>query len=289
MVWFLFALVAAIFSAVNRTLIKQAGAKSSDITVTFSLYLFASLPALFLIPFTSFPAVHPSFYLYVLLGAITDISGIIFMSKSLRLAPMGRAVPLLAFTPAILLFTGFLLVGEIPTLLGGLGVLVIVLGSYILHLEFKQKSLLQPFRLLTESPGARYMLATALCFSFTGPLYKQAILHSSPEFALIFGLPLSVFLIMFYQLLNRRSAQSLFPSSDNLKLLMILGLSTFIVAYSTNLAFSTGLVSYVISIKRLSIFFNVLIGFFLFKEKNLGRNLIAAAIMIAGATIILFQ
>jgi drug/metabolite transporter (DMT)-like permease len=289
MIWFLYALSAAIFSAINRTLIKNAGTKSSDITVTFSLYLFASIPTLAMIPLVIIPVIQAEFYLYVLLAAISDIAGIIFMSKSLRLAPMGRAVPLLAFTPAILLVTGFLLVGEVPTLIGGAGVLIIVFGSYILHLDTKQYSLVQPFKMLTTSPGARYMLGTALCFSFTGPLYKQAILHSSPSFALIVGLPLSVILIMIYQLFRRRTITNLLPEKDNLKTLLFLGASVFIVAYSTNLAFSTGLVSYVISIKRLSIFFNILIGFFFFKEQNLGRNLLAAAIMIAGATIIIFQ
>lgn len=289
MIWFLYALSAAIFSAINRTLIKNAGAKSSDITVTFSLYLFASIPAIMLIPLVNFPIIQTEFYLYVLFGAITDIAGIIFMSKSLRLAPMGRAVPLLAFTPAILLFTGFILVGEVPTLIGAAGVVIIVFGSYILHLDTKQYSLIQPLKLLTTSPGARYMLGTALCFSFTGPFYKQAILHSSPSFALIVGLPLSVVLLMLYQLFRKQSIGRLFPEKDNLITLLFLGASVFIVAYSTNLAFSTGLVSYVISIKRLSIFFNILIGFFIFKEQNLGRNLLAASIMIAGATIIIFQ
>jgi uncharacterized membrane protein len=94
---------------------------------------------------------------------------------------------------------------------------------------------------------------------------------------------------MIYQLFRRRTITNLLPEKDNLKTLLFLGASVFIVAYSTNLAFSTGLVSYVISIKRLSIFFNILIGFFFFKEQNLGRNLLAAAIMIAGATIIIFQ
>ena len=289
MIWFLYALSAAIFSAINRTLIKNAGTKSSDITVTFSLYLFASIPVLVMLPLITIPVIQTEFYPYVFLAAISDIAGIIFMSKSLRLAPMGRAVPLLAFTPAILLFTGFILVGEVPTLVGAVGVIIIVFGSYILHLDTKQYSLIQPLKMLTTSPGARYMLGTALCFSFTGPLYKQAILHSSPSFALIVGLPLSVLLIMLYQLFRKRTIRSLFPAKDNLKTLLFLGASVFIVAYSTNLAFSTGLVSYVISIKRLSIFFNILIGFFIFKEQDLGRNLLAASIMIGGATIIIFQ
>jgi len=51
-------------------------------------------------------------------------------------------------------------------------------------------------------------------------------------------------------------------------------------------AVSLGIVSYVISIKRTSILFTVLFGFFIFKERNIRSRLMGAIIMILGVLLI---
>jgi len=134
------------------------------------------------------------------------------------------------------------------------------------------------------------MLATAACFSLTAPFFKQAILRSSPLFTLAVTLPFSTSILAAYHLLfKKRHIRELLPGSENWKLLVILGISVFGVAFSINMAISTGLVSYAISIKRMSILLNILFGYLFFGEKRLLQNLSAGAVMIAGAVLILLH
>ena len=269
---------------------KSAVVNATDRTIVYTRYLVASGIAVVMLLFIPIPPIEPAFYPSALLGCLADVTAIVFMSRSLRHAPMSRVVPLLSFTPVFLLFTGFLVLGEAPSLLGVLGVVIVVSGSYILHIESTQQSFWEPLRLLFRDTGARYMFITAFCFSIAVPFFKNAILHSSALFTLGTTLPFSTLLLSVYHLLFRgRILREILPNAASVKPLITLGIVVFCVALSVNLAFITGLVSYVVSIKRLSILFNILLGFLFFQEKRLAQNLSAGGIMILGAILILLH
>ena len=182
--------------------------------------------------------------------------------------------------------TGFVALGEFPSLLGLIGIFVIVFGVYCLRIERNQRSLLEPFRLSFRDRGARYMLGTAALFSLTGVFYKSAILSSSPFFALSVGMPLSALLLLIFQIITGNSIGKIIPSRRSLKPLFILGISTFFVAITVNIALSMSLVSYVGAIKRTSILFNIILGALFLHEEDLRRNLAAAGIIVAGVWLI---
>ncbi len=288
--WVVYALAAAFFAGVNRTLMKAATPTTTDRAIVFSRYILAAVPAVSLLFFIDIPSIDPLFYPYAVLACLADVSAIVFLSRGLRYSDMSRSVPLLSFTPVFLLLTGFIILGEVPSFLGVLGVLIVVSGSYLLNIENNQHSVLQPFRLILRDRGARYMLGAAAWFSLTAPFFKQAILRTSPLFTLAVTLPFSTMLLAVHHLVRRkRHIRELLPGQENWKLLLLLGGSVFGVALSINLAINEGLVSYAISIKRLSILINILFGFLLFGEKRLMQNLSAGMVMIAGAILILLN
>jgi len=53
-----------------------------------------------------------------------------------------------------------------------------------------------------------------------------------------------------------------------------------------NTAYTMAIVPYVVSIKRTSILISVLMGGLIFKEKQLGKRLLAVLIMLAGVILI---
>ncbi len=283
--WILFALAAAFFAAVNRTLMKGATSHVNDRTIVLWRNFFAAVPALALLIFIDIPEVGAGFYYAAPAACLLDVVAITFMSKSLRASSIGKSVPLLSFTPVFLLLSGWVILDEFPELLGLCGVVIIVAGSYILGCTRDNANILDPFRMISKDPGARYMLGAAACFAVAGPFFKKAVLSSSPAFCVALTLPLSTLFIFSYHMLSGQRLGAIAPHKG-WKLLLALGICVLGVALTTNLAFATGLASYVVSMKRLSIVFNILLGAFFFKEKDLVQNLFAAAIMVAGAVLI---
>jgi drug/metabolite transporter (DMT)-like permease len=284
--WVVYALLAAVASAASRTFIKSAAPRAGDHSIVFARSGVAAFPAWVCLAAVGVPPIKPGFYPAIFGACLVDAAAIICMSRSLRSSDMGDAVPLLAFTPVFLLLTGRLIVGEVPEPTGLVGVMVIVVGSYLLRLRRRDHSLLTPFRLLWQSRGARYMLVTAVLFSLAAPLFKRAILSSGPVLTMSVSLPLSCVLIAAYHILTGKPGRDLLPNSENWKVLVALGGSVFFIALFANLAFATGLVSYVISLKRLSILLSIVIGAAFFGEGRLLRHLLAGAVMVAGAALI---
>lgn len=265
---------------------KSAADTADDRTIVFCRYAGASMPAWLTLAVVGIPEIEPQFVPAILTACVTDVGALLLMSRALRSTGMGKAVPLLALTPIFLLGSGLLILGEVPTVWGGVGVLIIVVGAYLLRLERDASSPLTPFRLLLEDRGARYMMGTALLFSLTGPFFKKSIIHSGPFFSMAVSLPLSGLVLFFVHVASGGSARKLLPTELGKFTVAGLGLSMFGVALFINLGLVTGLVSYVIAIKRLSILIGIVIGGVMFNEESVLRRLVAGAVMIGGAALI---
>jgi uncharacterized membrane protein len=66
----------------------------------------------------------------------------------------------------------------------------------------------------------------------------------------------------------------------------LVGLVLALEVVSINTAYTLAIVPYVITIKRLAIFFSVLYGGLLLGERQLGGRIVGAMVMIAGAAMI---
>jgi len=284
--WLLFAFLSAVFAAVGRTCIKSAAEVAGDPAVVFARFALAAPLAWLLLAIMGIPTIGPDFWYSVLVACLFDLPAIIFMTKSLRSSSIAMSVPLLSFSPAFLLGIGFFMLGETPTAVGIAGVMTIVLGAYLLRLPGRGGSWLAPFILLSTDKGARYMLATAVLFAFAGVYFKRAIVSSSPFFSLAISLSVNATAYALLHTLRRKSVRELLPNRTSVKRLITLGVAVFLVALCANIAFSTGLTSYVVAIKRLSILFNIILGAIVFKEPGLRRNLSSAGIMVVGAALV---
>ncbi|MFW6044597.1 MAG: EamA family transporter [Planctomycetota bacterium] len=284
--WIVYALSAAVSSAVSRSFIKQAGQTASSRSIVFCRSFFGAVLAWILLLAVGVPSVESGFFLSVLAACVFDVTAILCMSRALRSGDMARSVPLLSFTPVFLLLTGQLIVGETPGLQGVLGVAVIVTGSYFLNLRPRRRSMLEPIKLLLSSNSARLMLLCALLFAFTGPFFKQAIHRSDPFFTMAMSLSISTLMMTLIQWGTGGSIMKILPDASSWKPLLGVGITVFFVALCVNLALEAGLVSYVISLKRLSILMNIAIGALFFDEEDLLQNLFAGSIMVAGAALI---
>lgn len=225
-----------------------------------------------------------TFLIYLFINVIlVSIANLLYF-LALQISPMSLCIPFLAFTPIFLIPTGFVMLGELPPLLKLLGVILIVIGSLVMHRSLFAVSWLAPVKAVVQERGSRYMLLVALIFSVTNPLEKRLVLMSDMfTQAFAFGLGLCVFLVIL-------SAVKREPASAGIrKNLLWVALAGGLDGIALLLQFASyGFIDVVItiSIKRAGIVLSVFCGWLFFRERCITDKVIAASVMFAGVLIL---
>lgn len=280
MLWFIFSFFTALFESLKDVFSKNSLKNIDEYIVSWSLRFFA-LP--FLIPllfFIEIPSLENKFWLALLVSGFLNVIATIFYMKAIKHSDLSITVPMVMFTPLFLLLTSPLIVGEFPTFLGLIGVLLIVLGSYTLNIKQRHEGYLVPFKALLKETGPKLMLLVAFIWSITSNFDKIGVQNSSPIF---WAISVNIFIIlvmlpiMLYK--SKRNVQNI---RTNYKVLFPIGLFSALTLIFQMTAISLTLVAYVISIKRTSVIMSVLFGYLIFKEKDIRERLVGAVIMIVG-------
>src|SRR5215472_4926467 len=98
--------------------------------------------------------------------------------RALQISPMSLCVPFLAFAPVFLIPSGWILLGEMPAAQKLLGVVLIVVGSLVMHRRLFSQGLMAPVKAVIQEKGSRYMLLVSFIFSITNPLDKRLVVMS---------------------------------------------------------------------------------------------------------------
>lgn len=280
MLWFIFSFLTAFFESLKDVFSKKGLLSINEYVLSFSLCFFAFL---FLLPFLFFikiPVLNNKFFLALIVSGSLNVITTVFYIKAIKNSDLSQTVPLLTFTPVFLLITSPIIVGEFPTLLGMIGILLIFSGSYLLNIGEKQKGILMPFKLLIKDKGAKLMFLVAFIWSITSNFDKMGVKNSSPLF---WAISANFFVtVLLFILLLVKAKNNLNQITANLKILSLIGLCTALTLIFQMQAINLALVAYVISIKRTSAIFSVFFGHFIFKEKSLKERLLGASIMILG-------
>ena len=186
------------------------------------------------------------------------------------------------------MLTGWLLLGEEISTQGFIGILLVVIGAWILNLKaqlLKQPwGLIAPLQAILQNRGSRLMLGVAFIYSITSVGGKGALRYLPPELfgPLYFSLIGLATLILFTirdssipRVLFRRPAVSL-----------LIGALMAIMVVTHFLALQKVEAAYMIGVKRTSLLFGILYGALLFKESGLRLHLIAGGLMVAGVVLI---
>ncbi len=284
MLWFPLSLLAALCQAVNDTISKRFFSDLTPYEMGLIRLLYA-LPYLFIGRFfIPQPSLDKTFWSCLAFGLPLELVAFLCYMRAIKVSPLSLTVPFLAFTPAFVILTGFLILGETLNSYGIIGIALIVTGSYALNLSSVKNELLAPLKAIFREQGSWLMIITALIYSLTATLGKLAIQHSSPQF-------FAVTYFLFFALL----VMSLFPFMPKARFAHLLrrpfvGASSGIVLaamiFSHTLAISLVQAAYMISVKRSSLIFGVLFGYIIFKEKKIKERLFGASIMMCGVLII---
>lgn len=286
MLWALYALVSGFFYATADAFTKKAPAEIDDYVLILSRFMFG-IPLLLLLFVIPIPTIGPAF-LYAFLAMVPiEALGYSLYVKSIKNSELSLVVPFLSFTPIFLLLTSFIMLREFPTLLGLIGIIMVVVGAYVLHLKNPKEGVLAPLKSIVSNHGSIYMIIVAFLFSITSNLSKIIVQNSSPLFAAIAYLSsLSITLLLISVAM---SGKKIFQLKTEFKSLLPVGFFYSLMALFHNLAITQAIVPYVMSIKRSSSLFSVFYGHFWFKEKNITARFVGAAVMVSGAALIILS
>jgi len=284
MIWFLYAFLTAFFESIKDVISKRSLQDFNEYLIAWSLWFFA-LPIL--IPsllFTGLPEIQSEFYYALPVGGLFNILASVLYMKAIKHSDLSLTVTMVVFTPLFLLITSPLIVGEFPNLFGFFGVILIVVGSYLLQVKKRAEGILQPFKSLLQQKGPRYMLLVAFIWSISANVDKIGVMNSSPTLWITsMSMFISIGLFPFtYKHLFGKTVEI----KKTIRMVFPIGLVYSFVILNQMIAINLTLVSYVISIKRMSAVFAVFWGFLIFKETGIKERLLGVSIMILGVLLI---
>jgi drug/metabolite transporter (DMT)-like permease len=284
MMWLILAILSAFFEAVKDVVSKHNLKANDEYVVTWSLTFFTAVfltPLLFII---EIPPLNQQFWIALLIGGIMNAVIALLYIKAIKLSDLSLAVPLVALTPLFMLLTSPLIVGEYPNFFDGIGVFLIVMGSYLLNIKEKSQGYLAPFKALLHQPGSKLMLLVAFLWSITTNFDKIGVQNSSPIFW-VFALLTTMSVLLLPVLLHKTSNPKR-QIIQYLPMLMATGFFNALGVICQMQALTMTLVVQVIALKRTSVLMGVLFGHFIFKEKDIQERFLGAAIMMGGVLFI---
>ncbi|MDA9129384.1 DMT family transporter [Candidatus Gracilibacteria bacterium] len=224
----------------------------------------------------------------ILLGALGNAITTVTALKAVKYGDLSLVGPLGSLTIPFLLVTSFLINRELPNIYGFVGVLIIFFGTYILAINSNTKNLLDPLKNIFSDLGARYMLLTTFIWSLTTPIDKLGVeALGAFHWLLYLNIFAAIFLFLYIKFSRKNINLGEIIEFRNIKKIGAIALFLGLGNVLQLLALKYTLVIYVISIKRASGVFSVLLGFLFFKEKNILYKTIASLLMLVGVACII--
>jgi drug/metabolite transporter (DMT)-like permease len=303
MFWFLPALFGAISQAVYSLSVKVLLKKIPPFFLAGYSFLAASLILFPLLLFSGIPPIGSGLFFALAATVTINTVATILFYQALSTTDLSLCVPILAFTPVFLILTSFIMLGEIPTPAGAAGIFLVTAGAFLLTFrssDGQSVCLHSPFLTFLSDPGVRSMLVVAFLYSISVNYDKEVVTNSSPVFASAVTLFLLaiIFLLIAVVTMTKCTSGAQDPKGpdpvvpgppflhSSVFLYVTIGMILVIEGISINIAYTMAIVPYVITVKRLSLFFSVLFGGFLLHEQQIRGRMLGALIMILGVIMI---
>lgn len=252
--------------------------------INFVMYFGLTLcciPIIINAPFSTF---SHQVWLNAILGGICGAFGNSYLVKALENGELSILGPINAYKSVVAMIFGIILLHEIPSLVGIIGIFLIIWGSYFVFDTQEEGFSLK----LLKRNDIRYRIYALIFTAIEAVFVKNVILYSDIKISFMFW---SFFGMIFTGLLILPKLKKSIPSLQMPKfiitrlLLIILcmgGMQT-----CTNIVFSRMNVSYGLALFQLSTILSVLLGWHYFKETQVLKKLLGSSIMIIGAIIII--
>lgn len=282
--WIVIALLCALFAAFSDVYSKKVMGKDLDREDTLLSRYFYTVPFLWIfVLINGVPIFETDMFLYYFLSVPIEVAAGIMFIYALNSSPISLVIPLFSFTPVFVLLVSIFTLHEYPNIYGVIGVLLIVAGSYAVNISNISRGVFSPLTMLFKDKGSRFMLGAAFLYGMTSVIAKKCILKSDPYFyAATFYSAVLIVLLIKAKLNGKRLL--LFKKEFVINGLIF---GTMVLFHVIGLKLTYA--GYLVSIKRSSILFSIVLGMILFKERDIAQKLFGALMMIGGILFITFQ
>ncbi len=281
--WFLIALACAFLTACSDAISKRIMWENDEWTTGAAML---GISAIILVPILLFHDLKPissELILLIVISLPIEISSYYLFLSAIKMAELSLTLPLLAFTPVLTILTAAVLLGETISWTGAMGIGLVTAGAYLLNGDMVNRSLLAPIVAIFSTSGCRRMLLVSFMWAFTSTLGKKGILlYGAIQYGAVLVICIAVALALI-ALLRSGQGRGIRNFSRRNTMLFLVGGLLMVGAQITHFI-SLGLAptAYMISVKRLSLVFGVILGRVLFKEENVSYRLVGVLIMVLG-------
>lgn len=221
-------------------------------------------------------------------GAIAGIfgaTGNVFLVKALQGGDLSILGPINSYKSVVGILTGIILLHEVPNIWGIIGIALIIYGSY-----FVLDTMDEHFSwALLKNRNIQYRIGAMVLTAIEAIFIKKVILHSSTAVSFFFwcwfGALFSLILIFLFKVRLSEEVKRIKHSHLPLYGLLVICIGT--MQYTTNYVFSHMNVGYALALFQLSTIVSIVLGYKIFKERDIKKKLLGAVIMVAGSIVII--
>jgi uncharacterized membrane protein len=280
MSWFVYALLCALFLATADVCAKKALGQVDEYLVAWGRLLCAAPLFVPIAPWRDVATLGPQFWIIVLILLPFEITAIFLYNRAIKISDLSITTPFLGLTPLFLAGTAFLVLGERLSYSGLTGIVLIVIGAYVLNVGRLRQGLLAPIAAIAREPGSRLMVIVALLYSITALLGKMAAQRAGP---LLFAAIYTVIVVLaLTPAVLRNSRPALLRKAFRNPWFLAMGPCYGLMMLCHLNAIVLVEASYMISVKRCSLLFGIVFGRLIFKEAGFRERISGGLVMIAG-------
>lgn len=258
------------------------------IGVTHVLLTLGSLSAVAAGVVTPPSALETAFWINMSVCAVLAVAGNVLLVYALRSTDLSILGPINTYKAILGLLLGIVLLGEVPTVFGLAGVILVIAGNYVVIDRAAGESRGSAFRRFLSDSGVQLRFSALVCTATEAIFLKRALLHASPATTFVWwavlGLPVASAAIGLLR--PTQIGSEIAGVSRHWRTYLWLAVATGAMQLATLLAFDALQVGYALALFQLSTLMTVLLGYRYFGEPHVGRRLIGSAVMVAGAVLI---
>lgn len=286
--WFWLSLGFAFWNSILISIVKRLTQKVHPLLYLLVGFI-TSIPFLLILVYITggVPHVYPKFYSLLFLDTILDSLAAISSTVAIMISPISLISPISAFNPLFTTIIAWISLHEDPTPVKLLGILIVVIGSYLLNIRDIKNGLFYPFKKLYSHRGVQLYLIAQLLWGITPIIQKAAIAQTqppSPIFTAFFIWLLMTAVILPIVLLKVKNPIGELKGTW-LIFLLLAPIGT-LATWAAFTAFTLANLGEVTSVFKLSVLFTILWGFIFFKEERILDRLVGAGVMIAGTLLL---
>ncbi len=228
-----------------------------------------------------FPQIKPGFWSAFVITLFLNLVGQYLFIKAFKESEASLIAPLRLIIPPLVILTGLLFLGEMPSFFGILGIFISMIGLGYLLIDVRD---IKKSKQWLKSKGVVYGLLASILFSVSFTFDKIVVTKSSSLFSsfIIFsslGITTYLFNLIFNKSFNK-TVISISRKYFKQNIIISAFYSTGILLTYQALVYS--LVAYASSLKRLQALWTVIIAGKFLQEKELEKRTIATIIMFFG-------